>query len=88
MVSTVGVFVNPRADELEAVLERVPLDVVQFHGDESPKQCARSSRPWMKAVAMRDDVDLLECASRYADARALLLDTFSAAGQRWHGSNF
>lgn len=88
MVTTVGVFVNPKADELDAVLERVPLDVVQFHGDESPEQCARSSRPWMKAVAMRDDVDLLECARNYADARALLLDTFSVEVKGGTGRTF
>ena len=88
MVTTVGVFVNPGADELDAVLEQVPLDVVQFHGDEPPEQCARSSRPWMKAIAMRDDVDLRECASRYAGARALLLDTFSVDVRGGTGRTF
>lgn len=88
MVTTVGVFVNPSHEELDAVLDRVPLDMVQFHGDESPQQCALSSRPWMKAVAMRDDVDLAECASQYAGARALLLDTFSVAVKGGTGRTF
>lgn len=88
MVTTVGVFVNPSHEELEAVLARVPLDLVQFHGDETPQECARSPRPWMKAIAMRDGVDLVECAKRYVDARALLLDTFSVEVKGGTGRTF
>lgn len=88
MVTTVGVFVNPDVEELDAILKRVPLDMVQFHGEESPQRCALSSRPWMKAVAMRDGVDLAESALQYAGARALLLDTFSAAVKGGTGRTF
>jgi len=78
LVSTVGVFVNPTAAELAAVLSRVPLDMVQFHGEEDPALCASAGRPWIKAVGMREGVDLRVTARRYPAARGLLLDTFSA----------
>jgi len=88
MLTTVGVFVNPAPAELAAVLAQVPLDLVQFHGDESAAVCVRSPRPWMKAVAMRTGVDLRELAARYAGARALLLDTFSPERKGGTGRNF
>ena len=88
MVTTVGVFVNPQPDELDAVLARVPLDLVQFHGDEAPDECARSPRPWMKAIAMCDEVDVSALAMRYVGARALLLDTFSVDRKGGTGRTF
>jgi phosphoribosylanthranilate isomerase len=78
LVTTVGVFVNPSASELAAVLARVPLDMLQFHGEEDPALCAGAGRPWIKAVGMREGVDARAAARRYAGARGLLLDTFSA----------
>ena len=88
MMTTVGVFVNPSADELDAVLSRVPLDLLQFHGDESAQTCARSSRPWMKALSMREGVDVANMATHYAGARALLLDTFSKERRGGIGRTF
>jgi phosphoribosylanthranilate isomerase len=88
MLTTVGVFVNPQPDELAALLEQVPLDLVQFHGDESPALCRRSPRPWMKAVSMREGVDVRAAATRYAGARGLLLDTFRADRKGGTGQTF
>ena len=88
MLTTVGVFVNPQPDELAALLAQVPLDLVQFHGDELPAVCRRSSRPWMKAVGMRDGIDVHDIAARYAGARGLLLDTFSAQQRGGTGRAF
>ncbi len=78
LVTTVGVFVDPEAAELAAVLDRVPLDLVQFHGQEDPILCASAGRPWIKAVGMGAGADPGDAARRYAGARALLLDTHSA----------
>ena len=75
-VSAVGLFVDRSAAEVEHVLTRVPLDLLQFHGDETPEFCARFSRPYLKAVRMRPGVDLLEYARRFVDARGLLLDAY------------
>jgi phosphoribosylanthranilate isomerase len=88
MVTTVGVFVNPQPDELAALLEQVPLDLVQFHGDESPAVCQSSSRPWIKALGMREGTDVRDMATRYAGARGLLLDTFSAEQKGGTGRTF
>jgi len=58
------------------VLDEVPLDVLQFHGEEEPEFCARFGRPWIKAIRLRRDVDLIQCAARYRLAQGLLLDAF------------
>jgi len=75
-VCKVGLFVNAAPDEISGVLETVALDVLQFHGDEEGEQCTRYSKPFIKAVRMQDNVDLNAAAIRYADASALLLDTY------------
>ncbi len=77
-VTTVGLFVNAPADRIAALLEQVPLDMLQFHGDESPEYCAGFRRPWIKALRMRDGVDPLAEADRYgaAGARGLLVDSY------------
>lgn len=75
-VTLVGLFVNPSEDAVREVLRQVPLDVLQFHGEEEPEFCVRFGRPWIKAIRMRHDVDLLQCAARYRLAQGLLLDAF------------
>lgn len=75
-VSVVGLFVDAPATEVLAVLRAVPLDVLQFHGDESPACCATFGRPYLKALRMRDGLDVAAEALRYADAQGLLLDTY------------
>lgn len=74
-VSVVGLFVNAQPAEIRAVLEAVPLDLLQFHGDEPPEACRGYGRPYVKAVSMAPGVDVADCARRYADAAGLLLDT-------------
>ncbi|MDH4286114.1 MAG: phosphoribosylanthranilate isomerase [Gallionella sp.] len=75
-VTVVGLFVNPSEDAVSEVLRQVPLDVLQFHGEEEPEFCSRFGRPWIKAIRMRHDVDLIQCAARYRQAQGLLLDAF------------
>lgn len=75
-VTTVGLFVNAGAEEVEAVLQAVHLDVLQFHGDEDPDDCRRFGLPYLKAVRVKPGTDLLQCAERFHDARGLLLDAF------------
>lgn len=75
-VSTVGLFVDAPEQQVNEVLQRVPLDLLQFHGEETPQYCGLFSRPWIKALRMRDDIDLAVESTRYADARALLLDAW------------
>ncbi|MDD2686499.1 MAG: phosphoribosylanthranilate isomerase [Gallionella sp.] len=73
-VTTVGLFVDADVDFVRQVMGNVPLDVLQFHGDESPEYCAQFGRPYLKAIRVKAGVDLIQCAARYAGAQALLLD--------------
>lgn len=75
-VTTVGLFVDPEPGFVADVLETVPLDLLQFHGEESPEACARYGRPYIKAVRMREGVDLHALADRYSLSRGLLLDAY------------
>jgi len=79
-VSVVGLFVNADAEEVAHVAERVPLTLLQFHGDETPQQCADVARrcrlPYMRAARVRPGLDLVEFADQYRDASGLLLDAF------------
>ena len=73
-VTRVGLFVDASPEEVEAA--GAHLDLLQFHGDESPAACAASGRPWIKALRMRDELDLDAAAARFSGARALLLDAY------------
>lgn len=87
-VTTVGLFVDAEASFVEEVLEKVPLDLLQFHGDESPDYCNSFARPYMKAIRMRADVDLQQEAARYATARALLVDAYQPGVPGGTGKTF
>jgi phosphoribosylanthranilate isomerase len=80
LVTIVGLFVDPQPAEVRAALDAVPLDVLQFHGDEPQALCASFARPYIKAVPVRPGVDLLQYASQYRDARGLLFDAFEPGG--------
>ncbi len=75
-VASVGLFVNATEDEVNCVLERVPLQLLQFHGDEAEPDCGRFGRPWIKAARMRAGVDLVEFASLHPGASGILVDAF------------
>ncbi|MBK5012506.1 phosphoribosylanthranilate isomerase [Pseudomonas sp. S60] len=75
-VTTVGLFVNASRCELSEILEVVPLDLLQFHGDESPQDCADHNRPWIKALRVRPGDDLQAACQHYAAAQGILLDTY------------
>ena len=87
-VTRVGVFVNPEEQEVNAVLGTLRLDLLQFHGDESPQFCVRFGMPYIKAIRVTKDMDLLQYASRYRDAEALLLDTHSESSYGGTGEAF
>jgi phosphoribosylanthranilate isomerase len=84
----VGLFVDPTDDQVQAVLDRIDLDVLQFHGQESPAFCEQFQRPYLKAVAMSADIDLSAVSEAYESARGFLLDSahegqFGGTGQRF-----
>ena len=75
-VTKVALFVDPEASYVRAILDAVPVDVLQFHGTEDPDLCRSFGRPYLKAVHMKDGVDLLEYAALYEDAAGLLFDSY------------
>ncbi|MBI4809014.1 MAG: phosphoribosylanthranilate isomerase [Nitrosomonadales bacterium] len=87
-VTVVGLFVNPTVDYVREVLAKVPLDVLQFHGEEAPEFCRQFGKPYLKAIRVKAGVDLVECAARYADAQGLLLDAFVEGTQGGTGESF
>lgn len=87
-VQSVGLFVNADPAYIESVLKHVPLDLLQFHGDESPLDCVRYGRPYLKAVRVKADTDLLKCAADFDAARGLLLDAYVAGVPGGTGERF
>jgi len=76
-VSVVGLFVNAEERFVKEVTSRVQLDLLQFHGDETPEQCAQYGLPFIKAVRVKSDTNLVQYAKDYSASRALLLDTYT-----------
>lgn len=87
-VTTVGLFVDASKETIEGVLREVPLDTLQFHGEESPEFCASFNRPYFKAISMREGIDLRGEAERFSSASALLVDTFQAGVPGGSGVSF
>lgn len=87
-VTVVGLFVDAARGRVDEVLNRVPLDLLQFHGTETPEQCRGYQRAYIKALSMKPDVDLHALEARYADAAGLVLDTYSPAMAGGSGQTF
>lgn len=75
-VTSVGLFVDASRCELGEILDAVPLDLLQFHGDETPGECDHYGRPYIKALRVKPGDDIAAQVARYANARGVLLDTF------------
>ncbi|MFO8024622.1 phosphoribosylanthranilate isomerase [Thiohalophilus sp.] len=87
-VTTVGLFVDAEEATIRQVLAALPLDILQFHGDESPEACRRYARPYIKVLRMREEADVLGAAREYHDAAGLLLDTYQAGIPGGTGDSF
>ena len=87
-VTSVALFVDPQPDRVHAVLQHVRPDVLQFHGEESPEFCRSFGVPYLKAVRVRPETDLLQFAALYADAQGVLLDAWSAGAHGGTGERF
>jgi phosphoribosylanthranilate isomerase len=83
-VQTVGLFVNPEPDWVEEVCTEIPLDLLQFHGDEPRAFCERFEKPYIKAIRVRPDTDLLQYCHNYSSARGVLMDAYHP--DVWGGS--
>ena len=75
-VTVVGLFVDPLPKDVAAVLHRVSLDLLQFHGDELPSECSAYGKPYIKAIKVRDGEDIAKQVQQHPAARGVLLDTY------------
>jgi len=87
-VSAVGLFVDAAPEKIHAVLAKVKLDLLQFHGDEAPEECRQYGLPYMKAVRVQVGINLLQYAADYGDAKALLLDAYTEGAVGGTGQTF
>lgn len=76
-VTVVGLFVNAAPEFVRSVISRVKLDLLQFHGDEPQQECSRYGLPFIKAIRVKSDTNLVQCAEDFSAARGLLLDAYT-----------
>ena len=86
--TSVALFVNAAREEIEQVLEQVAIDIIQFHGDETAEFCASFTRPYIKAIRMKEGLDLHSLQKEYASARGLLLDAYKKGVPGGTGETF
>ncbi|MGZ5045188.1 MAG: phosphoribosylanthranilate isomerase [Methylobacter sp.] len=87
-VSVVALFVDEQESQIRKVLNQVPIDCLQFHGDEPPEACRLYDKRYMKAVRMQDGIDVSDLALQYHDASGLLLDAYHPGAKGGTGSRF
>ena len=87
-ISVVGLFVNASENKIQTVLSQLRLDVLQFHGDETVADCAQFNLPYLKAIRVKPDTNLLQCCVEFNSAKALLLDAYTEAAYGGTGHVF
>jgi phosphoribosylanthranilate isomerase len=87
-ITSVGLFVNATVEAVKDTLREVRLDLMQFHGDETPEYCMQFGVPFIKAVRVRPGIDLLQYARDFLHAKALLLDAYVDGTQGGTGQTF
>ncbi len=75
-MTTVGLFVNASRCEIGETLDAVPLDLLQFHGDEDCAACEGHGRPYMKALRVKAGDDVTAQVRAFPTAQAVLLDAY------------
>ena len=79
-VTIVGLFMDAPAETVREALKVVPLNLLQFHGDESPEYCDQFEMPYIKVLRMRENVNVIAFAQEYPNAAGILLDTYTKSG--------
>ena len=87
-ISKVGLFVNPSKEEVEDAIRVAKFDHLQFHGDENEEFCNQFNLPYIKAISVKSEVNLVEYETNYNSASALLLDTYSEKARGGTGTTF
>ncbi|WP_262965943.1 phosphoribosylanthranilate isomerase [Methylobacter psychrophilus] len=86
--SVVALFVDEQEVRIREVLAQVPIDCLQFHGDEPAKACRIYGKRYIKAIRMQDGIDISALADYYHDAAGLLLDAFHPDAKGGTGNQF
>lgn len=87
-VTTVGLFLDATRQYVQQVIDAVPLDLLQFHGDECPADCGVHGKPYIKAVPMGAETDVILYVRSYPDACGFLLDSHVPGGAGGLGTPF
>jgi len=75
-VNQVGLFVDATEKQISDALDKVNLDVLQFHGNETEHDCLKYGKPYIKAIRMAPGLNVLEEVSKFPSARGFLLDSY------------
>jgi phosphoribosylanthranilate isomerase len=87
-VTVVALFVDSTEQAIREVLSHVPIDCLQFHGNEPATACRIYNKRYIKAVGMQNTTDINALATDYNDAAGLLLDTYNPATKGGTGQAF
>lgn len=91
-VSLVGLFVNEQAAKIIDVFKQCRLDIVQFHGDETPEFCEAIALPYYRALRVdsqrHSPDDVLGMAAPYVSSKGVLLDTYTPGVHGGTGQRF
>ena len=87
-INRVGLFVNADSSFIDEVLCEVPLDTLQFHGDESAAECRQYAMPFIKALRVNQETNVIKMAEEYHQASGLLLDAFNKDTYGGTGESF
>ncbi len=87
-VTKTALFVNPSVADVQAVLQKTTVNLLQFHGDESPEFCEQFQCDYIKAIRMQEGIDLERITQQYQRASGLLLDAYKAGIPGGTGERF
>ncbi len=87
-LSSVALFVDPSPEHVNEIIEQVKPDILQFHGNESAKFCEQFRRPYIKALRVHKNMDLIQSCSHYSQSRGILLDSHVEGSMGGSGVTF
>jgi phosphoribosylanthranilate isomerase len=87
-VVPVGLFVNADAAYVRETVALAPVQLLQFHGDESPGFCEEFGLPFLRALRVRAGTDLLQYAREFHAGKGLLLDAWVEGVHGGTGATF
>ena len=85
---TIPVFVNPSTEEVINFLSIFPNSILQFHGDEEEEFCKVFNKPYIKAINVSKQEDLINDLNKYKDSFAYLLDSGDSQNRGGTGETF